>query len=67
MCRTGIDTRTFFEVVRHQTHKLLRRALAWHNLVGVRGRQSRPRTPTTGEVWRGRRPLQTSPQIIFRV
>ena len=37
------------------------------SLVGVRGRLRRPRTPTTGEVWRGLRPLQTSPveQFLF--
>src|SRR5215212_4063553 len=32
-------------------------------LVGVWGRRSPPHTPTTGEVWRGRRPLQTSPAM----
>ena len=37
-------------------------------MVGVRGRLRRPRTPTIGEVWRGRRPLQTSPidQLFIR-
>src|SRR5215211_3512517 len=37
------------------------------HLVGVRGRRSRPRTPTIGEVWRDLRPLQTSPidQLFF--
>src|SRR5262249_26644420 len=32
-------------------------------VVGVWGRRSRPQTPTIGEVWRGRRPLQTSPTL----
>src|SRR6266508_7007040 len=29
----------------------------------MRGRRSWPRTPTVGEVWRGLRPLQTSPTV----
>src|SRR5262245_39273252 len=32
-------------------------------VVGVWGRRSRPQTPTIGEVWRGLRPLQTSPTV----
>ena len=40
-------------------------ALIWHIWWGCGGRRSRPRTPTTGEVWRGLRPLQTSPVRII--